>query len=388
MRALAMLGGLTLVASGCGGADEDSAPGPTPISVEPNDSPIVAGDSEFLVSTGEPGRPTHLVKVGVDGQLDWPEDGAMIGGTQLEDGSWFVLNSSCQGTSGVCGDVGGIALSATGEVKATGDLWDEPGTYEVVGSSGSMVLVSARTDTAVTAYWVDASTVSEVDQAFRSAPYDAAAIRDAAEAAGGEAEYDTPRFRFCAGDDAAYVLSSPGHDGSVGPPSRTVEVIPSPAAADDGEVARLFEVDIDSFDARLAGALMCSDGRLTNLTVGPSEDGGSEVILAELDTRTGEAEDRSVATYDTPLVDLYGGGKDRALLSVTELDPAGAAEEPPDPGTQAADDEPPSELVVVTTDGDVVDAGPQAPTGPASISLDGSTVLQPDGDSVRVDRIG
>lgn len=194
IRALAVLVGLTLLAAGCGGGDEDSTPEPKPISVEPNDGPTVAGDSEFLVSTGKPGRPTHLVKVGVDGQLDWPEDGAMIGGTQLDDGSWFVLNSSCQGTSGVCGDVGGIVLSPEGRVEATGELWDEPGTYEVVGSSGSLVLVSVRTGAAVTAYWVDATTVEEVDQAFRSAPYDAAAIRDAAEAAGGEAEYDTLDF--------------------------------------------------------------------------------------------------------------------------------------------------------------------------------------------------
>ena len=142
IRALAVLVGLTLLAAGCGGGDEDSTPEPKPISVEPNDGPTVAGDSEFLVSTGKPGRPTHLVKVGVDGQLDWPEDGAMIGGTQLDDGSWFVLNSSCQGTSGVCGDVGGIVLSPEGRVEATGELWDEPGTYEVVGSSGSLVLNS------------------------------------------------------------------------------------------------------------------------------------------------------------------------------------------------------------------------------------------------------
>ena len=29
-------------------------------------------------------------------------------------------------------------------MEATGELWDEPGTYEVVGSSGSLVLVSVR----------------------------------------------------------------------------------------------------------------------------------------------------------------------------------------------------------------------------------------------------
>ena len=132
---------------------------------------------------------------------------------------------------------------------------------------------------------------------------------------------------------------------------------------------------------------MCADDRLTNLTDGPSDSGGSEVTLAELDALTGEAEERSVVTYDTPLVDLYGGGDDRALLSVTEADQPEAAEPSAD-GDQTAAEEPPSELVVVTTDGDVIDAGRQGPTGPASISLDGSTVLQPDGDSVRVDRIG
>lgn len=375
--------GIAVVAAGCGGG-LDGAEGPQPISVTPNDSPVVAGDSEFLVSTGEPGRPTHLVKVGVEGQVDWPADQGMIAGTQLADGGWFILNSACQGASGVCGDVGGIALSADGTVLATADLWDAPGTYEVVGSSGSMVLVSARTDTETTAYWVDGRTAAPVSEAFRSAPYDAAAIRDQAEAAGGAQEFDTPRYRFCAGGEQAYVLSSPEHLGSGEPPSRTVEVQPDPAAAERGEAARLFEVDIDSFDARLAGALMCDPDSLTGVTVGPSADGGSEVTLSRLDLATGEATERSVVTYDTPLVDLYGGGRNSALLGVAEL---GDLDED-DAEDDAETDEPPSQLVVVTGEGDVVDVGPQAPTGPAVISLDGSSVLQPDGDSVQVDRIG
>lgn len=415
--ALAAVGVMALVATACSPGETDSVARPEPITVEPNDSPIVAGHSEFLVSTGEPGQPTHLVKVGVDGQHEWPEDGAMIAGTQLDDGSWFILNSSCQGTSGVCGDVGGLSLSVDGEVLASGDLWDEPGTFQVEGATGSLVLVSVRTDTAVTAYWVDARTVKEVDQAFRSAPYNAAAIRDAAETAGGEAEFDTPRFRFCAGDDSVYVLSSPEHLGSTGSPSRTVEVVPTPAAVEGGDVARLFEVDVDSFDARLAGALMCGDGRLTNVTVGPSDDGGSEVTLSSLDVVTGEADERSLAIYDTPLVDLYGGGDTRALLSVAEFedlpDPGDMGSEggeseggesddsqsddsqpddgQPDSGVPADEpdpsDEPPSELVVITDEGEVISVGEQAPSGPALLSLDGAAVLQPDGDSVQVDRI-
>lgn len=357
-----------------------------PISVKPNEGPVVAGESEFLVSTGDPGRPTNLVKVGIDGQVDWPADQGMIAGTQLEDGSWFILNSACQGSSGVCGDVGGIALSADGEVVADDDLWDEPGTYQVVGSSGSLVLVSARTDTVTTAYWVDARTAESVGEAYRSAPYDAAAIRDEATAAGGTEEYDTPRFRFCAGDDAAYVLSSSVHLGSTEPPSRIVEVIPSPKAEREGKVARPFEVDIDDFDARLAGALMCSEGSLTGVTVGPSADGGSEITLSTLDIASGESVEESVASYDTPLVDLYGGGNDRALVAVAEL---GDLSDVDSEDTDAdISDELPSELVVITDAGDVIEVGPQAPTGPAVISLDGTTVLQPDDESVQVDRIG
>lgn len=407
--AVGLMTAIALVATGCSGGLDDSTSA-RPISVKPNEGPVVAGASEFLVATGEPGRPTHLVKVGADGQVDWPADGGMIAGTQLSDGSWFILNSSCQGTSGVCGGVGGIGLSVDGEVKGSGDLWDDPGTYEVVGSSGSLVLVSVRTDTEVTAYWVDARTIKEAGQAFRSAPYDNAALRDAAEASQGGEEFDSPRSRFCAGDDAAFVLSSPEHRGVLEPPSRTVEVIPTPAAKRQGEAPRLFEVDIDGFDARLAGALMCGAGILTDITVGPSRDGGSEVTVSRLDVGTGDATQRSVATYETPLVELYGGGANRALLGVAQLgdlsdDDAGdvtsegsatsvvSGTTSPSRGSAPADTsgppaEPPSELVVVTEAGKVIEVGPQAPTGPAVISLDGTAVLQPGGDTLQVDAIG
>ena len=102
---------------------------------------------------------------------------------------------------------------------------------------------------------------------------------------------------------------------------------------------------------------------------------------------TGEAEERSGVTDDTPVCDLYGGGDDRALLSVAELDRTDTEADVEGP----SEDQPPSKLVVITTVGEVVEVvevGPQAPTGPASISLDGTMVLQPDGDSVQVDRIG
>ena len=98
-----------------------------------------------------------------------------------------------------------------------------------------------------------------------------------------------------------------------------MEVIPTPAAKRQGEAPRLFEVDIDGFDARLAGALMCGAGILTDITVGPSRDGGSEVTVSRLDVGTGDATERSVATYETPLVELYGGGANRALLGVAQL---------------------------------------------------------------------
>lgn len=44
--------------------------------------------------------------------------------------------------------------------------------------------------------------------------------------------------------------------------------------------------------------------------------------------------------------------------------------------------------MVVTEAGKVIEVGPQAPTEPAVISLDGTAVLQPAGDTLQVDAIG
>ncbi|MEZ5380709.1 MAG: hypothetical protein R2754_02810 [Microthrixaceae bacterium] len=383
--------GVALLAVGCSG-DLDAQAGPEPITVEPNESPVVAGKEHFLVSTGDAGRPTHLVRVGEAGQVAFPEDRGLISGTQLDDGSWFILNSSCQGSTGVCGDVGGMTIDDEGAVTATGELWDVPGTYEVIGSAGPLVAVSARTDTETTAWWVDTGTVTAESYAYRSAPYDSVAIRDAANEAGGTKEFDVPRFRFCVSDDWVYVLASPAHLGSAAAPSRVVEIVPVPTDAD--RQARLFEVGVDGLDAREAGALMCDDDGLRSVSVGPSADGGSEVRLTSMELATGEAREQAVASYDTPLVDLYGGGDDRALISVSDLGPIdqgaensseGSAEEA-SPSTP--EDEPPSELQLVTDEGEQLVIGPQAPSGPAVLSLDGRWVMQPDGASVSITAVG